>query len=637
MDVKKYKLATMFSIMFAGAFIVISGVFYYYNYLKQVDVLNANLNSQAKSVLDFADVLLESRNEKFFSGESAETPQIIQNEVFDKFTHISGGKVFFKEASKEPMNPKNLATPYESQIIDEFAKNKQLKEIQKVVKDSDKEYYLLSRPMIAEDKCKACHPAWTAGDVIAIEDVRIDMRDFYSALSENIWLNILTGFINIVIILILTHYLFNTYVSTRINKLLQLIFRVEKGNFVIDDLIKGEPLQHGSSTNEVDRLFRHLKAMVDTLKPVISNVVDASKNMAFQSSYSYVKIDQTNEYVQKQYESIGNSKGKLSNVLNENEQMRISLDGLINRANSSKLLIEKSQLDVANNLEKGRNATDSMDQTTETINGLRVLSQEVSTMVEVITGIADETNLISLNAAIEAARAGEHGRSFSVVADKVRELAEVSRQNAIDMSTILVNIENQIDTVVRSGKSSKTSVVSLIDNSHNINKSFDEIKVSFDMISSSLHSFNDEFLDESKMLQEVNNNLNDVEKSSKLLLINAEATKTVMDIISNKSAELKTLADGFEVVLDNRASKRTVLTPPVLATEQSNNRNAFIFDISETGISFYFTEETPKKAQGERVKFVLNTPIDNRTTIECTVVYISDAIMENVFFYGAKF
>ncbi|MCX6077262.1 MAG: methyl-accepting chemotaxis protein [Campylobacterales bacterium] len=636
MNVQKYKLATMFSIMFAGAFIVISGVFYYYNYLKQADVLNLNLKSQATTVLDFADVLLESRNEKFFSGESGETPQIIQNEIFDKFTSVSGGKVFFKEASKTPVNSKNLATKYEAETIDEFANNKKLKEIQKVVKESDKEYYMLARPMLAEEKCIACHPTWTVGDVIAIENVRIDMKDFYAALSSNIFLNILTGFINIVIILMLTHFLFNKYVSSRINKLLTLIFRVEKGNFIIDDIITGEPLAHGSSKNEVDRLFRHLKAMVDTLKPVISNVVDASKNMAFQSSYSYVKIDQTNGYVQQQYKYISNSKETLSNVLNENELMRVSLDGLINRSNSSKELIEKSQLDVSNNVQKGRNATESMDQTSNTINGLRVLSNEVSTMLEVITGIADETNLISLNAAIEAARAGEHGRSFSVVADKIRELAEVSRQNAIDMSATLVNIESQIDTVVQSGKSSKESVLSLIDNSHSLNKSFDEIKISFDLISSSLNNFNQEFLDESKMLKEVDENLNDVEKSSKLLLINAESTKHIMEIISHKSAELKTLADGFEVVLDNRTSKRTVLTPPVLAVDKDNG-HSFVFDISDTGVSFYFVDNKVRKNKGDRITLTLSTPVENRTTIECTVVYVSDMIMENVCFYGAKF
>ena len=99
MNVQKLKLATMFSIMFAGAFIAISTIFYYYGYIKQKESLTLNLKSQATSVLNFADVLLESRNEKFFGGESTEIPQVIQNDVFDKFTSLSKGKVFFKEAS----------------------------------------------------------------------------------------------------------------------------------------------------------------------------------------------------------------------------------------------------------------------------------------------------------------------------------------------------------------------------------------------------------------------------------------------------------------------------------------------------------------------------------------------------------
>ena len=69
-DPKKMKLATMFSVMFAGAFIAISLFFSFYSYQSQKNALHQNLKSKASSILDFADVLLESRNEKFFSGES---------------------------------------------------------------------------------------------------------------------------------------------------------------------------------------------------------------------------------------------------------------------------------------------------------------------------------------------------------------------------------------------------------------------------------------------------------------------------------------------------------------------------------------------------------------------------------------
>jgi methyl-accepting chemotaxis protein len=635
MNIKQYKLSTMFSLMFAVAFILISSIFYYFNYTKQVSSLEANLKSQARSILDFADVLLESRNEKFFSGESPEIPQIIQNSVFEKFTKVSGGKVFFKEASKIPTDEKNLAKDYEAQVIDKFAKNKKLKEIVKTIQEKGKEYYMLSRPIIAENKCKMCHPTWTAGNVIAIEDVKIDMEDFYSALTDNTYLTLATGIINIIIILLLIQYIFKRYVSSRINKLLQVIFRVEKGNFVIDDLLKDEAQEKGSTSNEIDRLFRHMKKMVDALKPVISNVIEASKHMAFKSSLSYTKIDETNQQVQHQNILLGNSKNLLDKVLDENIQMRSSLDSLLESSKLSQKIVLQSQENIKNNLQKGEEAVVLMDNTSQTINDLKVFSNEVSKMTGVITDIADETNLIALNAAIEAARAGEYGKSFSVVADKIRELAEVSLKNAGDISDILSKIDSKIDNVSNSAASSKDSVLNLVENSHEVNESFGKIDKSFHLISNSLTKFDNDFLQESKILKNTDDNLNDVKKASVILADNAEATKKIMNDISHKSAQLKTLADGFEVVLNNRSETRTVQTPPLKAKD-TKNRDVFIFDLSKHGISFYYLDSNIKLNEGDNISFKLNENVNNRDTINCKIIYCSNSNMEDIYFYGAN-
>ena len=639
-DPKKKKLATMFSTMFAGAFILISLVFYVYDYQSQKSALHDNLRSKASSILDFADVLLESRNEKFFSGESPEIPQVIQNEVFGKFTKVSEGKVFFKEASDHPVVPTNKAKGYESEAIKAFQSDRTLKEMEQFVMDGDKEYYMLARPIVSEERCMQCHPTWKPDNVIAIENVRIDTGDFDAALMENFWITLGTAFVNIVIILILTHFLFSRYVATRISKVLSVILRVEKGHFVIDDLVKDEPLVNHETQNEIDHLFAHLDKMVNTLRPVIANVVDQSKQIAFEASYGYVRIDQTNDFVKQQNSSLEHSQQLIDNVLQLNDAVGTKLEELIDNSSQSVQQIEGGQKVVHTNISESVSAAAAMDSTVAAIQELRRFSNEISSTMEIITDIADETNLIALNAAIEAARAGEHGRGFAVVADKIRELAEVSLENAQTITGHLSKIHQHINAVNANAERSKAVITGLNESSGELNEKFQEIRVSIDMITGVLNQFKNDFNHETVALRQAGADLLKVKDSSTVLVENADRSKQIMNELVDRGGELKTLADGFEVVLqNNRSAPRTIITPPIHATVKRTEGvvNVYLFDASQNGISFYATDEhAPRLGKGEKGRVVLDTPLSGVSEIAFEVVYISEESVKGAFFYGAR-
>lgn len=638
---RNYKLATMFSIMFASAFIVISSIFYWYDYENEKASLHQNLHSKASSILDFAGVLLESRNAKFFSGESPEIPQMIQNEVFDRFTEVSDGKVFYKEASDTPVTPKNKATAYESETIRHFIENRDQKEMERFVEDSGKQYYMLARPIISEQRCIQCHPTWTPEKVIAIEDVRIDTADYEAALNESLLMTLMTAAANIILILVLAHYLFSREVASRISKVLEVIFRVEKGNFVIADLLEGEPIEQGSTNNEIDRLFRHLEKMVNALRPVIGNVVEQSKVMAFEASYGYVKIDQTSGYVEDQNNALVSSQQHINQVLQLNSAAGENLQKLLESSDTSVGHIVSGQNEITGNLKDSEEAGLAMDDTISAISELRTFSNEISSTIEIITDIADETNLIALNAAIEAARAGEHGRGFAVVAEKIRELAEISLTNAHTINTVLKNIHQHIDKVTANAQGAKGVIESLSESSEQLNARFVEIRGSIDLIQSVLNDFKEEFSEESRTLKRVSDELVLVQDASHILVTNANSSKALMNTLVNKGGELKTLADGFEVILNNRSVRRTIITPPIRAKINRTGSlyvEVYLFDHSDGGISFYSMDGKEESAYtvGERGRLDLEQTLDGRTSIGFEIVYISEEVLKGVYFYGAR-
>ena len=207
---------------------------------------------------------------------------------------------------------------------------------------------------------------------------------------------------------------------------------------------------HGSSNTLTDfseSIRKNFAAINDAIGDINHAVEEIAISATSQANATQDVAEQMNEMgfaVEKSSENIGTLKQITGDMETTNQEVSETLDSLVSISNNTRDSIEKVQRQT---------------------NDTNQSAMEIQNVIDFISDIAGQTNLLSLNASIEAARAGEHGKGFAIVADEVRKLAEQSRQSA-----------DQIEEIVRK----------LIENSNSsvdaMNVVMDEIKIQHDKL-----------------------------------------------------------------------------------------------------------------------------------------------------------
>ena len=354
-----------------------------------------------------------------------------------------------------------------------------------------------------------------------------------------------------------------TYISRMISKPVQLVSSAVKqmagGNLAIEKI-------NVKNKDEIGQLAADFNEMAANLRNLIYQVSSTSEQVAASAEEMMASADQTNSATNQVATAIQEVAGgaELQSKNTEESAKAVGeMAGGIQRVAVTTSTVAESAADTTKQamlgheslekvIEKMKTINHTTSETNAVIKDLDRKSAEIGKIIEVITGIADQTNLLALNAAIEAARAGEHGKGFAVVADEVRKLAELSRQSASQISGLIEVIQKETHQVVEmmnKGTAEISEGTSLVEDT---GKTFDEILKSIENVSSEIQEVSAISEEMSASVMQVNASIDEVTKIARGSVAStaeiASATEeqlASMEEVAASSASLAQLAENL--------------------------------------------------------------------------------------------